>query len=335
MNDLADVLTSSGVDLKAEEAALLNRYNAPSQQQTETSFSTKMSNSFNSFESNSSGGYNPPRVNMMSSNVPGNRSSFYGAGTFNQPPGPYQSQEDRADSDRKWANKRKLERRQYHLNDPFLFAGWLQRRLTEQARKNSVSMPTTGLLSSTNQSGQEVAIAGPDNHEMIVTLQGEDLLYHDAPLVEILTLLSLAAEERLRAIVEDAATRAKGRRIGSHGVVPADLADLAVGSEAFESVTALPTPGHSAVSPKSNPLKREPGFQVLHQLSLTSDRLLRIYEQTADAHLQWQPHANHDSLSKSSRTISAQISSSRASRRRREARKSCSPNILQSLDRGW
>lgn len=264
MNELADVLIGSGVDLKAEEAALLNRYIAPGQQQVETSFSTNLSNSFNSFESNSSGGYIPPNVNVMSQNVPGDRSSFYGAGTFNQPQLPYQSQEDRAESDRKRANKIKLERRQYHLNDPFLYSGWMQRRLTEQAHKNQVTIPTTGLLSSTNQSGQEVAVAGPDKHEMIVTLKGEDLLYHDAPLVEILTLLSLAAEERLRAIVEDAATRANGRRIGSHGIVPSDLVDLAVGSEAFESVTALPTPGNSAVSPKSNPLKRELWFQVLH-----------------------------------------------------------------------
>lgn len=263
MNELADVLVSSGVDLKAEEAALLIRFNPPTQQQTETYFSTNMPNAFNSFESNSSGGHIPPNVNLLSANVPGDRSSFYGAGTFNQPPGPYLSQEDRAESDRKRANKIKLERRQYHLNDPFLLAGWLQRRLTEQAYKNQVTIPTTGLLSSTNQSGQEVAVLGPDKNEIIVTLKGEDLLYHDVPLVEILTLLSLAAEERLRAVVEDAATRANGRRIGSHGVVPADLADLAVGNEAFESVTALPTPGNSAVSPKSNPLKRELGFQVL------------------------------------------------------------------------
>ncbi|MCJ1263789.1 hypothetical protein MMC22_003659 [Lobaria immixta] len=256
MNELADVLISSGVDLKAEEAALLNRFNAPSQQQSETSFSTKNQSSFSSFESNSSGGNIPPSVNVLSPNVPGDRSSFYGAGTFSQPPGPYQSRGDRAESDRKRTNKIKLERRQYHLNDPFLLTGWLQRRLTEQAHKNQVIIPTAGLLSSTNQSGQEVAVAGPDKHEMIVTLKGEDLLYHAAPLVEILTLLSLAAEERLRAMVEDAATCANGRRIGSHGIVPADLADLAVGSEAFESVTALPTPGNSAVSPKSNPLKR-------------------------------------------------------------------------------
>lgn len=268
MNELADVLISSGVDLKAEEAALLNRYNAPSQQQTETYFSPNIPNSFNTFESNSAGGHIPSNVNVLSPNVPGDRSSFYSAGPFNQASGPYQSQEDRAESDRKRANKIKHERRQYHLNDPFLFAGWLQRRLTEQAHKTQVTIPTTGLLSSTNQSGQEVAVTGPDKHEMIVTLTGEDLLYHDAPLVEILTLLSLAAEERLRAIVEDAAARANGRRIGSHGIVPADLADLSVGSEAFEPVTALPTPGNSAVSPKTNPLKREFGFQILHRTTL-------------------------------------------------------------------
>lgn len=257
MNELTDVLLGSGVDLKEEEAALLNRYNPSSQQQHDTSFATTLANSFNSFGSSSSGAGTLQGGNALSQNVPGDRNSFYGAGTFNQPPGPYQSPEERAEADRKRANQRKVERRQYHLNDPFLLTGWLQRRITKQANNLHVTVPTSGLLS-TKQTDQstEVAVSGPDQNEVVVTLRGQELLYHDAPLVEILTLLSLATEERVRALVEDAAALAKGRRIGSHGAVPPDLADLAVGADPFDSVTALPTPGNSAVSPKSSPLKR-------------------------------------------------------------------------------
>lgn len=259
MNELTDVLLGSGIDLKAEEAALLNRHNPSARHQADAAFKSNLVNSFNLFGSNLSGG-GPAFTNthVLSQNVPGDRNSFYGAGTFNQPPGPYQSKEERADADRKRALQKKLERRQYHLNEPFLHIAAVQRRMKRKAHEHQVTMPATGLLSSTSRTGQptEIAVTGPDKNEVVVTLKGQDLLYVDAPLVEILTLLSLAAEERLRTFVEGAAALAKGRRTGSHGVVPAKLVDLATGDGTFESVNSLPTPGNSAVSPKTNPLKR-------------------------------------------------------------------------------
>lgn len=278
MNELTDVLLGSGVDLKEEEAALLGRFNHNNQQQSDSSFSSGLPTPFNSFGSNASGTTTANNsYNVLSQNLPGDRSSFYGAGTFNQAATPYQSVEDRAEIERRRAIRRKAERRQYHLNDPFLLTGWVLRRITDLSQSMQVVVPNTGLLNSTNHIGQvtEIAVTGPDNNEVLTTLKGQDLLYQDSPLVEILTLVSLAAGERVRAVVEDAAALAKGRRTGSHGVVPADLADLAVGTGDFESVTALPTPGNSAVSPKTNPLKRKPKLRSFEDMLCSSyDRLL-------------------------------------------------------------
>ena len=253
VNELNDVLIGSGIDIRDEEAALLNHHNSSYPQQPDTSFGSNYSNLYDSFGSNASG---PDRYNVMSHNVPGDRNSFYGAGTFNQPAAPYQSAAQQAETEKQSAIRRKAETRQYHLNNPFLFAGCVQRRLLKQSHAQQVTIPNFGVLQSKDSRPVQVAVAGPDKHERIVSLTGQDLMWQDVPLAEILTLLSLAAEERLRVLVEDAAALAKGRRIGSHGVVPTDLTDLAVGDGPFETLNALPTPSNSAVSPKSNPLKR-------------------------------------------------------------------------------
>ncbi|KAI5283290.1 hypothetical protein KEM55_001647, partial [Ascosphaera atra] len=44
-------------------------------------------------------------------------------------------------------------------------------------------------------------------------------MQYDAPLVDVLSLVSLAAEERVRGVVEQAAALARSRRVNSHGVV--------------------------------------------------------------------------------------------------------------------
>ncbi len=252
MNELSDVLLGSGVDLREEEAALLNRHNT-SYSQPDASFAAYPSNSFDSFGSNTA---RPDRYNVLSQNLPGDRNSFYGAGTFNQPAAPYLPVAQQAETEKQAAIRRKAEQRQYHLNDPFLYAGCVQKRLSKQSHAQQVAIPSFGVFNPKSSQPVQVAVAGPDKHERILSLTGQDLLYHDVPLTEILTLLSLAAEERLHTLVEDAAALAKGRRVGSHGVVPADLTELAVGEGTFETVNCLPTPSNSAVSPKSNPLKR-------------------------------------------------------------------------------
>ena len=255
MNELSDVLTGAGVDLKEEEAALTGRYQ-PSNQYQGSSFNSGLSSSFGS--NGSSGGAYVPNgtYNQYSQNVPGDRASFYGAGTFNQQAQPYQDPEVRAAEERARALRRRAERKQYHMNDPFLFGGILHRRLDKRVRSAQIMISQAGLMKPEHPDRPtKMIVAGPDKHETVSTLTSQPLLAIDAPLTEVLTLLSLATQERIRGLVEDAATFARGRRVGSNGIVPGDLQDLAVGDGVPEEVDPLPTPGNSAGSPRSTPLK--------------------------------------------------------------------------------
>ena len=241
MNEISDVLHGVGVDLREEEAAL----SRSSLQKLDTSFGS------NSSAATLAGG---PGYNVYSQNYPGDRNMFYGGGTLNQPAVPLQTLEEKADADKRKAIRRQAEIQQYHLNDPFLFGGSLQRRLTEQTHTMQVKYPSKGHLSlRQGDASVDLLVFGPDKNEVLVNLKGQGLLTSDAPIVEFLALISLATEERIRAVVEDAAALAKGRRVGSQGIVPSSLADLADGVGA----RTVEVPPVSADSPKSSALKRQ------------------------------------------------------------------------------
>ncbi|KAL9632165.1 MAG: hypothetical protein Q9204_003901 [Flavoplaca sp. TL-2023a] len=252
MNELSDVLMGSGVDLKEEEAALLNRHNQ------DGSFLANGAHSFDSYGPGTTVNPAYSSYNIYSQNVPGGRDTFYGAGSFNQPAVSYQSVKDRAEVERKARVRKRAEMAQYHLNEPFLMSLRVSNLMRQKASKAHLQIRMEGLYHPQGQQeGQQLYVCGPDKHDRLVTLKGEDLLNHDAPMVDLLSLLSLAAEERLRTIIEDAAALAKERRSSSHGVVPPQFLDIAaVNGPAAETANGLPTPGNSAVSPKANDLKR-------------------------------------------------------------------------------
>ncbi|KAL9100952.1 MAG: hypothetical protein Q9163_003737 [Psora crenata] len=253
LNELGDVLFGAGVDLREEEAALLrskDNHNQP------MSFEDQLREASGA---NANARYPFPRDNFYSQNLPSDRGSFYGAGSFNQAPQPEQSAEDIAEAERKRALRKQAEIRQYHLNKPFLQTGSLQRRIHKEAHNMQVQIPGENAVLKPTQpriAPQQITVNGPDGHEVLKTVKGEPLLGLRNSLVDILTLISLATEERLRVLVEDVATLAIGRRIGSHGLIPADMTDLAAGQGAGRPANGLLTPSNSAVSPKANPLKR-------------------------------------------------------------------------------
>lgn len=289
VNDLSDVLIGSGVDLKEEEAALLSRFNDSAHLLNGVSSLSDAGTLFS--PSNSSipkpNQFDPYKhINTMSQNVPGDKASFYGAGTFNQPAVSEQKLEEEAEKQRRQAVRRISERKQYHLNDPFLSGGPCLQAMDKHTQTATITIPREGLLTApTGGPPTRVVVAGPDNHEVLKMLHGQDLLYSDRPLTDILTLLSLAAQERLRTIVEDSATLAKGRRSTSHGVVPPDLADLATGQGIAEPATALLTPIDSAVSPKANPLKRMYPICTIMPI-LTIERILFRIKSSTPVHQQ-------------------------------------------------
>ena len=263
LNELSDVLQGSGIDLREEEAAMVRPQLGPQLQyhHQDTSFSSHFSNSFNSTGSGSPTTSSFPKndFNIYSNNMPGDRKSFYGAGTFNQSAVPFQSPEERAKQELEKAGRKRTETLQYHLNHPFLYTGPLQKRVDKHANSHHLQKINHGhFVLHKGAPPKSVNVAGPDGHEKLVLLDSQDLISNDSNWVEILTLLSLASQERIRGFVEDAAALAKSRNIASQGVVPVDLQDLAVGYGKAETVPALPTPSNSAVSPQMNPLKRMP-----------------------------------------------------------------------------
>ncbi|KAI4242610.1 MAG: hypothetical protein LQ352_007202 [Teloschistes flavicans] len=245
LNELSDVLMGAGVDLREEEAALQSRQNQDNPV-----------NLYGPAGSTSAANPHYNSYNTYSRNVPGGADTFFGAGTLSQPAVPYKSADDMLEAERKSAQRRKKEIEQYHLGKPFLFSLRVQRRITTKARGERVVSPQQGLYHP--QAHQEVKsiVYGPDGHEKLVVLKDQDLLNHETPLGDMLALISLAAEERIRGLIEDAAALAKGRRGTSHGIVPIELRDLAEMNGTAETATGLPTPDNSAVSPKANPLKR-------------------------------------------------------------------------------
>ncbi|KAL2036461.1 hypothetical protein N7G274_010829 [Stereocaulon virgatum] len=99
----------------------------------------------------------------------------------------------------------------------------------------SVVIPSRGHYNPQARPGappRELLVQGPDKNWVMKSVTSEELLDLESPYAEILALISLAAQERIRGLVEDAAALAKGRRMGSHGVVPLELAGIATGSGA-------------------------------------------------------------------------------------------------------
>ena len=240
INDLGDVMASSGVDLKDEEAALLNR---PVRPQT-TSFESNFSSSYNSVLSTSRPGYFDHYSyghNTLSPNIPGDRASFYGAGSFNQQPVTPEELEEQALQAEKRAIRRHNEIRQYHLNDPFLQSRVLHEKLSGRCAKLDIKLERPRPVGPSSQQPSigpmKVNITGPDGHPKLAVLKGRNLIAPPGNLTDIITLLSLSCKDRVRSLLEDSSHFAKGRKTTSMGVVPPELADIAVGKGKAEETT--------------------------------------------------------------------------------------------------
>ena len=148
----------------------------------------------------------------------------------------------------------RAQRNQHHLNNPFLQIAPLERRVRKEHHKEQIPYNTSHVLErQPNVPPQDVFMVGPDGNEVLVTLKDQTLLESKAPIVDILALLSLACEERIRVMLEKAAAAAQNRFTGSQLVVPYGLQDLAAGDGEPETAPA-PSEGELAIT--SKPLKR-------------------------------------------------------------------------------
>lgn len=260
--DVMDVLGGTGVDLRKEEDLAYTMYNS--------SFNTQPSGSQSGTVSSS---------HSFSQFPPGDERSMFGAGPANAAGENANaiSQEDfqKRVADKAWhdAATNLATSRQRELSNPFLEVERLHRRLLKISHENGLVLQTDGLGSMgkmmlPDQFPQRdiriQAAVGPESAFMSTNGQ---FLPKDTMLVDQLALMSIATKQRLRILVEDAAKLAKGRQLGSHGLIPEDWADAAAPSSFDNLVSegAVRSGWESAVSPRSNPFDRmTPRFTQFH-----------------------------------------------------------------------
>ncbi|WPH03293.1 Hypothetical protein R9X50_00617000 [Acrodontium crateriforme] len=220
-DDISDSLYGSGVNLKDEENYMHNMFN--NRHRPADSFTTNQSASFGSSTMSLNNSFN-----LLTQGTSFGSQAQDGpfAGTLGEP----QSQEQIEQQERMkraQAATARNEKLQYHLNHPFLEGNCVRRRLDARARSEGVLLPTQGLYVRTEPETR-VMTNGAAN-EGIVAVRPESLVEQGSQFDHLLSLISLAANERLRGLIDEAYTLARARRYGDHGRVPPEFADIAEG----------------------------------------------------------------------------------------------------------
>ncbi|KKK16980.1 hypothetical protein P175DRAFT_0431108 [Aspergillus ochraceoroseus IBT 24754] len=228
--ELTDVLASSGIDVREEEAYLTSSYSAPGvqaqqpprpQQQPPQQQPPPLNTSFTSQTSNTGTISSTPSFSEPSQFKPsGTQESIY-TEPSTQPPAPFKDPNEPTREDSEAAR-----RAQYHLQEPFLLTKVLEQRLQRRGFELGVRIPAEGLFHPVPGRPQPIEVTGPDGSSVVRT--GQTILNQEgAPLVDILNLMSISCEERLRTVIDYSSTLAQSRRAHSHGTVPIEWKDLA------------------------------------------------------------------------------------------------------------
>ncbi|KAI1972068.1 hypothetical protein LOZ51_005240 [Ophidiomyces ophidiicola] len=248
--ELTDVLASSGIDVREEEAFLTSGYAAAAI--TTSQPARLLINPSTSFTSIQSAGSTVSPGNSFSD--PAVKPSSYPTSTIPATLQPtLQQSPEELDADTKLREDTIASRRdQYHLQASFLQTAPLGEKLQKRGAELGVRMPSAGFFRPfPNRPVAPIEIVGPDGHSVVRT--GKPVLTTDAPLGDIIALVSLACEERVRSVVEHSAVLAKNRKAYSHGNVPPEWNDLAESNnrKSMENLNGVPNP-----SPQSSPQKR-------------------------------------------------------------------------------
>ncbi|KAF2749385.1 hypothetical protein M011DRAFT_465815 [Sporormia fimetaria CBS 119925] len=247
VNNISDVLTGSGIDLRAEEEFLTNSVR-PQDASFYSQTSTSTASPHGSF------GYN--QWGQLSGH-----GAFQGTGPLSQKPVSEEDQQGELLRKHEIAVRVLSESAQAPLTDPFLLAGNVRQRIAQRAYQNGINVNLEGVFDRIPENPQHVkrsGVAGA-NGEAVVSLHADSLLTATAPFVELLSLITLAAEERVRTVLEDAFALAQSRQHTSEGIVPPSLADVATATGTIKETTAVQTnlsrtawdDPNSAVSPKT------------------------------------------------------------------------------------
>lgn len=245
-DDQMDVLANAGVDLRAEESFAM-------------SFHTGSYNTQPAFNQPGT----PATGHAFTQFPPEDASSFYGAGPANQPgvssDKATQDQHLKNTADAAWRDAafKLAVSRQHELKHPHVHVGALWAKMDKIAKDNGLvlntdhgKMPQLKLPAEYPAEVKLQTVKGPDN--AMVVAEGT-FIPPDTALADQLALMSLATNQRIRILLEESVAIARGRRIGSHGVIPSEWADVAAPTTASAGTVVpegAPRNGwESAVSP--------------------------------------------------------------------------------------
>lgn len=230
--ELTDVLASSGIDVREEEAFLTSSYSAPGvqaqqqpraqnvppPQQQQPLQQVPPNASFTSQPSLPGTPSTTPSFSEPSQVKPQTTQESFYTEPASQIPAPIQ-EPSREDSEA-------ARRAQYHLQEPFLMTKLLEQKLQRRGFELGVRIPAEGLFHPVPGRPQPIEVTGPDGSSIVRT--GKTILNQEgAPLVDILNLMSICCEERLRNVIDYSSSLSKSRRAHSHGTVPVEWKDLA------------------------------------------------------------------------------------------------------------
>ncbi|KAF2216195.1 hypothetical protein CERZMDRAFT_93494 [Cercospora zeae-maydis SCOH1-5] len=269
VDDIGDSLFGSGINLKDEENYLHNTWhNRHSQNE---SFQT---NNSTSFGSNGSSGNNSYGYITQGTSFGSQVQNGAFAGTMGRP----MSQEDienEARRKREQAARRQAEHQAYHLNNQFLQGNCVRKRMHQRAMENGVKLDIAGVyvLNPEPQRQPQVMVNGDGTTGIAaVRTKPEAMIESGAAYEHMLTLLSLAAQERMRGVVDDAYALARARRYGDHGrVIPADFAGISTGPGKQSQETIVPdsVTGSQWDRPAQTPSEGNNGESQIHGLKST------------------------------------------------------------------
>lgn len=237
--ELTDVLASSGIDVREEEAYLTQGYGqqpAQQQQQQQPQQPPRLQTTFsNSFPSQQSGGTITPGASFTSQPQQTTFQSYTPvthAPPVQQPP--QRTAEQIAADNARRSDTYMSRRAQYHLQDPFLNTAAVENKLQFISDDKGLKLPTMGVFRPVpGQAPATVEVSGPDGSTKVST--GRTIMSHNATLGDMISLISLAFEERVRTVVDQTATIAQNRQISARGI-PDEWSDLAVVQEPEEKM---------------------------------------------------------------------------------------------------
>jgi hypothetical protein len=247
-SELTDVLASSGIDVREEEAFLTRSFTGQNAQAQPPSRGPPPINA--SFASQPSTG-TLSASSSFSDMKPVIHQASFSSQPVSQAPAPFKDPNEPTREDSEAAR-----RAQFELQSPFLWTKVLEQRIQKRGFDLGVRIPSEGLFHPISGAGKQAPIEITGRDGSSVTRTGCTILNQEgAPLVDILNLLSLSCEERLRGVVDYASVLSRSRRAHSGGAIPQEWQDMAQ--------PLGPVTGSSATPSKRTYHYKEFGLRIL------------------------------------------------------------------------